>query len=44
MLINVDFASCADDNTPYIGKDAVKDAIEPLEHATVELIQFKSVF
>ena len=44
MLSDVHFANWADDHTLYIGKDAVKDAIEPLEHATVELIQFKSVF
>ena len=42
MLSNIDFASYADDNTPYIIKDDIKEAIESLEHATVEFFQWFS--
>ena len=42
MLSNVDFASYADGNTPYVVKDDIKDATESLEHATVELFSMIS--
>ena len=42
MLSNIDFASYADDNTPYVIKDDIKEAIESLEHATVEFFQWFS--
>ena len=34
---NIDFGSYADDNTPYVGNDNIREAIESLEHTTVEL-------
>ena len=39
MLSNMDFASYTDDYTPYVVKDDIKEAIESLEHATVELFK-----
>ena len=34
---NIDFGRYADDNTPYVGNDNIREAIESLEHTTVEL-------
>ena len=39
MLSNIDFASYVDENTPYVAKDDIKEAIESLGHANVELFQ-----
>ena len=42
MLSNVDFASYVDGNRLYVVKDYIKEVIESLEHATVELFQWFS--
>ena len=42
MLSNIDFASCANDNTPDVVKDDIKEAIESLKHVIVESFQWFS--
>ena len=42
ILSNVDFASYANENTPYVVKDDVKESTESLEHATAKLFQWFS--
>ena len=43
MLSNIDFASYADGNTPYVVKDDIKEGMESSEHATFELVQWFSI-
>ena len=40
MLSNIDFGTYADDNTPYVVKDDIKETIESLQHAIVELFEW----
>ena len=43
MLSNVEFASYADDDTPYLVKNNMRDVIKPQENTSVELFESFSV-
>ena len=40
IISDIDIASYADDNTPYIAADNINDLIKSLEEASIALIQY----
>lgn len=42
MLSNIDLANYEDDNTPYVVKNKIKEAIELLDYLTAALFQWFS--